>query len=219
MSMRDGGEEVGRFRAPTALEEGRMVSEVRPAGLRTFVGRERGDRVRWGPIWAGAVAALTTYVLLEMALLAVEAFDADVDVAGDLPDGALLTIAAAAIAFFVGGLVAGATMASRESGDGILHGVLVWATTIAAFVVLGLLGIRLALGTLGHALTRLDAEAGAAGDALRDAAGSSALMLVATLVAAAVGALVGTKLWPPRRDDDTINLRDGADESRVAVRG
>ena len=30
----------------------------------------RGDRVRWGPVWAGLVIALGTYLLLQLALLA-----------------------------------------------------------------------------------------------------------------------------------------------------
>src|SRR5687768_14589277 len=99
--------------ARTSLEGRTMASEVRPAGLRTTV--DRKDRVRWGPVWAGTVTAVATYLLLEMALLGADLLDADVGSTGELPDGALLSAAAAALAFLLGGIVAGASFASRDA--------------------------------------------------------------------------------------------------------
>jgi hypothetical protein len=216
MSMQGGGEDVERTGARTSLEGRTTTSEVRPAGWRATV--DRRDRVRWGPVWAGTVLAVATYLLLEMALLGADLLDADVGSTGELPDGALLTIVAAAIAFLLGGLVAGASFAGRDAEDGLLHGLLVWAAGIAVFVLLGVLGTGLALGTLGDTVDRVrpgftDPAQGAGGeeDDLEEAAGSTALMLGATAAAAAAGGVVGSRLWPRRDRRDDVGLRD-ADE-------
>lgn len=211
MSVTGGDDDVERIGARTSLEGRTMTSEVRPAGLRTTV--DRKDRVRWGPVWAGTVVAVATYLLLEMALLGADLLDADVGATGELPDGALLTIVAAGVAFLLGGVVAGASFASRESDDGLLHGLLVWGATTAVFVLLAVLGTGLALGTLGDTVDRVrpsfaDQAQGAAEDEdpLEESAGSTALMLGVTALAAAVGGVAGSKLWPrPRRD---AGLRD-----------
>ena len=63
------------------------------------------DRVRWTSIWAGLVVALTTYLLLQLALVALDI----VDIA-DLSTGeAVASAIVALVAFFIGGLVTGAT--------------------------------------------------------------------------------------------------------------
>ena len=109
-------------------------------------------------------------------------------------------------------------MAGRRNG--VLHGLLVWAAGIAAFVLLAVLGTGLALGTLGDTVDRVrpglteQGEAGGDEDDLEEASGSAALMLGATAVAAALGGLLGSKLWPrPARGDDA-GLRDADDEWR-----
>src|SRR5918995_1752663 len=112
MSVQGDDGDVERMEARTSLEGRTMTSEVRPAGLRTTV--DRRDRIRWGPVWAGTVVAVATYLLLELALLGANLLDADVGSTGELPDGALLTVAAAALAFLLGGIVAGASMVTRD---------------------------------------------------------------------------------------------------------
>jgi hypothetical protein len=163
------------------------------------------------------VVALATYLLLEMALLGADLLDADVGSTGELPDRALLSVLAAALAFLIGGVVAGASTAWRDAEDGVLHGLLVWAAGIAIFLLLSVLGTGLALGTLGDTVDRVrpgfgdqGQEAGGAEDDLEEASGSAALMLGATALAAAAGGLVGSKLWPRDRRD-AGGLRD-ADE-------
>jgi hypothetical protein len=214
VSTTGGGGDAEQFTARTSLENRTMASEVRPAGLRTTVSRK--DRIRWGPVWAGTVVAVATYLLLEMALLGADLLDADVGGVGALPDGALLTVLAAALAFLLGGVVAGASFAWRDAVDGVLHGLLVWAAGIAVFLLLAVLGTGLALGTLGDTVDRVrpgfnqGQVAGDNEDDLEEAAGSTALMLGATAAAAAVGGVVGSKLWPrPRRD---AGLRDTDDD-------
>lgn len=221
MSMTGDGDDVERMGARTSLRSRTMTSEVRPAGLRAAV--DRRDRVRWGPVWAGTVTALATYLLLELGLLGADLLDADVGSAGALPDGALLSVLAAALAFLLGGLVAGASMAGRDAEDGLLHGLLVWAAGIAVFLLLAVLGTGLALGTLGDTVDRVrpgfsnQAEgAGGGEDDLEEASGAAALMLGATAVAAAGGGLAGSKLWPRRERGDGVGLHD-TDEGRTGT--
>ncbi len=214
MSVQGGdGGDVERMGARTSLEGRTMASEVRPAGLRTTV--DRKDRVRWGPVWAGTVTAVATYLLLELALIGADLLDADVGGTTALPDGALLSVVAAAIAFLLGGMVAGASFAWRDADDGLLHGLLVWAASTAVLLLLAVLGTGLALGTLGDTVDRVrpgftQEASGDSEDDLEESAGSAALMLGATAAAAAAGGVIGSKLWPrPRRDAGLQDADDG----------
>ena len=219
MSFRETDDDVERFGARTALGESTVASEVRPVGLRRTVSGDRGDRVRWGPIWIGAVVAVAMYLLLELVLLAVELLDRDGAATGRLPDGRVWSLVAAAVAFFLGGGIAAVTLVSRETGDGLLHSIGVWALGIAAFVVLAVLGSGFALGTVRYAVERLDGVEQAsptdtAADDFEEAAGMAALAFGVTLVAAGVGGVLGAKLWP-RQSRDAI--RFGEDEPRPTV--
>jgi hypothetical protein len=205
--------DVERIPARTTLSEGATASEVRPVGLRRTVTGEHGDRARWGPIWMGALVAVATYLLLELALLAAELLELDGSAGADLPDGAWWSVAAAVVAFFVGGLVVGASMASRNADDGVLNGIAVWAMATVILFVLAVVGTGLALATLGYAVDRIStdgqaAQAATPGSELTDAAGTAAIALGATAIAAALGALVGSKLWPRARRDDTLTFND-----------
>lgn len=211
-----GNDDVERLAARTSLGETMTASEVRPVGLRRTT-TERGDRIRWGPIITGALVAVATYLLLELVLVAAEVLDRDLG--GALPDGAWWTLVAAVVAFFVGGLVAGASIGSRASDDGFLHGIGVWALATVVFLVVAVIGTGLALGTLGHALDRLgddgSAEQAAADDDDRsESAGTAALALGATALAAGVGGAVGAKLWP-RAQRDTLTF--GENELRQSA--
>jgi len=214
------GEDVRRLGARTDLEQRTYTSEIRGPGLRAAV--DRHDRSRWGPIWAGALTAVATYLLLELVLLATDLLDRDLGQADGLPDGSLLTIAAAAIAFLLGGLVAGAMMHSKAADDGLLHGIVTWAVGIVLFLLIVLFSTGLAMGTLGHAGERVfsgeerqaEAEGGTAqadDEDAQESAGTAAGMLGATLAAAAIGGLVGSKLWPRHGRSEPGGLRDADD--------
>jgi hypothetical protein len=165
------------------------------------------DRVRWSAVWAGAVVALTTYLLLQLALVALDI----VDIA-DLSTGeAIASAVVALVAFFVGGITVGATAWWRGSDDGLLHGVILWAVGIVALLVLSIAGGGIALGSIDTSetfedLTAEDIDADAENNA-QDAAGYALLGMVAALIAAAAGGLIGAKLWPS--DDRTIDLTEG----------
>ena len=167
--------------------------------------------MRWGPIWAGLVVALAVNVLLQLALVALGALGIGEE-GGGLPEGALLSALAALIAFFVGGLVAGASSMWRDGDDGVFHGIVLWALAVVAVLLLSVLGGGLALGAasdaaddlgigqVGDGDAEVDLESEEASDRAESAAGATLLGLALTLAAAAAGGAIGAKMWPSRRD-------------------
>jgi hypothetical protein len=179
---------------------------------------DRRDRVRWGPIWAGAAVVLTTFIVLQLLFFAL----GWLDLGFDGGDGAGLTAGIvtgvlALIAFFVGGLTAGASMMWRKASDGMLHGVLVWALSVLGILALALIGGSALLGPLADFASRAPDAAQAAQNVdtaqavntARDTAGWTALGLGAAIAAAALGGTAGSKIWPARENS-------GA-EGRIAV--
>ena len=219
-------DDVQRMGARTVLEERTYASEVRPAGItRTVSAGERRDRVRWGPIWAGLIVALGVNVLLQLALVATGAFGIDLERTG-LPEGALLSGLAALIAFFVGGLVTGASTMWRDGNDGAFHGVVMWALAVVAVLLLSVLGSGLALGAasdvaddLGIGTEELeedveDVESDEAADRAESAAGGTLIGLALTLAASVAGAVVGSKMWPRKDRRQAVGTVDLADDGR-----
>ncbi|CAN5583653.1 hypothetical protein BH24CHL1_BH24CHL1_20020 [soil metagenome] len=117
------------------------------------------DRVRWGPIVAGVLTALTTLVVLTILGLAIgtTAFEPGED--GGRTVGiaaAIWGILIALLSFFVGGWIAGRNALASASDNGALNGFLVGAATIV--VMLWLIGIGLG-NVLGLAGANVDAIA------------------------------------------------------------
>lgn len=109
------------------------------------------DRVRWGPIWAGLVSALSLFLLLNVLALAIGA--TSVDPGTNDGDAAKLSGIVPAIigllAFFFGGWVAARTAAVRGTGNGIFNGFLVWALGTVLAVALAAFGLGSLLGAAG----------------------------------------------------------------------
>ena len=174
-------------------------------------GRERpwGDRVRWGPLWAGLVTTLATFTLLQLVFLATKAVDLDIGNDGDT-SFSFWTAVSALLAFFIGGLVAGASTKWDRIDDGALHGVLLWALATVALLILGGLSARALAGPLGGYLDSAggaaDIPAGpqreAALEAAQDRASQALISLFLALAASVAGAVAGSKLWPRRRGFD-----------------
>jgi len=218
-------------RAHTAPSTGRAIeqhterpsderpSDERPSTERVAVERseDRRDRVRWGPIWAGAAVVLTAFIVLQLLFFAL----GWLDLGFDGGDGAgvtagIVTGVLALIAFFLGGLTAGASMVWRKVGDGMLHGVLVWALSVLGILALALIGGSALLGPLaGFASQAPDAAQAAqnvdpaqAMNTARETAGWTALGLGAAVAAAAIGGIAGSKIWPGRKNtNDTTEGR------------
>jgi len=170
------------------------------------------DRVRWGPLWAGVMVTITTFLLMQLAIFAADLFKG-----GDA--GTWLTAVAALVAFFLGGLTVGATALWHKASDGILNGIVMWAFATVALLVLTLIGGGTLLGPVSTVASDLvqvqgvnlqdvpEGEISAALEGARDAAGWALLGLVLALVASAIGGAAGARLWP-NRDTAGATSRD-----------
>ncbi len=179
----------------------------------------RADQVRWGPLWAGLTIIVPVFLLGELLFLAVGVLDTGDSVSGGT--AGVVTGLIALVAFFVGGLVAGATAMWRGASTGLLHGILVWALGITAILVLTIIGGGALLGSAGNIASQLvdpattigaatgaagqapDVSAAEAADAGRSAASWGLLGLGVTILASALGGLVGAKVWPRTKDVTT----------------
>jgi hypothetical protein len=187
------------------------------------VGAERQDGVRWGPIWAGLLTALTTFILLELLFFAFGWLTLDPGENDPGNSSGLVTGILALLAFFLGGLVAGATAIWKGLFSGLLHGFLVWALGVVAFIALTFFGGSALLGSFGSLTNQLgvgpqqvqsttdvsDSEAQDIADKAKDAAAPAFWGLLLPLGASMLGGLIGSKIWP-RKDDsdpDTVRLR------------
>ncbi len=111
-----------------------------------------GDSVRWGPIWAGLLAALTTFLLLQLLAIGIGLQDVGPGAEGG---GGWVPAIIGLIAFFTGGLVAGMTSAVRGTTTGLLNGFLVWALGTVLILLLSALGLGQIFGALGNVADQL----------------------------------------------------------------
>lgn len=153
--------------------------------------------IRWGAVWAGAVIALATFVVLQLLFFALGWLDLGFtaqqgELAATVVSGVL-----ALVAFFVGGLVAGAASPTVGRAEGLLQAVTMWALAVVGVVAITLAGGGALLGAAASAAAILtapgpvDGEIVALARTVRDAAGWGALGLGLALVAAALGGVVG----------------------------
>jgi len=187
------------------------------------VGAERKDGVRWGPIWAGLLTALTTFILLELLFYSLGWLTLDPGEEDSGNSTAIVTGILALVAFFLGGLVAGATALWKGLFSGLLHGFLVWALGVVSFIALTFFGGSALLGSFGDLTNQLGvgpqqvqstaevtgSEAEQIKSEAKDAAAPAFWGLFLPLAAAMLGGLIGSKIWP-RQDDsdpDTVRLR------------
>jgi hypothetical protein len=171
--------------------------------VRTEPVRPRHDRIRWTSVWGGLVISLALYLFLQLTLVTTGIVD--IGEAGQ--DAALWSAAAALIAFFVGGLVAGASAVWRDLDDGLLQGIIMWALGIVLLLMFAGLTGGIALGAVDttnifEEITAADPDIEAVADDAQDAAGWALIGLTAALVAAAAGAALGAKIWPGQRSTD-----------------
>jgi hypothetical protein len=162
------------------------------------------DSVRWGPIVAGLVTALTTFLLLS--LLAVGIGITAVDPANGTTDTSALGLGSAItgaiiglVSFFIGGLVAARTSAAVGRPAGALNGFLVWALGVIVILALGALGLSSILGAAGNIIGQTGVpsvnaptvDATTAADTLRNSALGAFISLAIPALAATIGGAVG----------------------------
>ncbi len=165
----------------------------------------RRDRVRWGPVWAGFVTAVGSYIFLQLALVTTGI----VELGGAAGDDAVASGIAALIAFFIGGVTTGATAMWQGVDDGVLHGIVMWFAAMVAIIAFSAVGSGLALGGLDttdvfNDFSLEDVNLDQANNDAEDAAGAALIALTLGLVAAAAGGAVGAKMWP--RDDAYVDV-------------
>lgn len=194
----------------------------------------RRDSVRWGPILAGLVSALSTLILLSLLGAAVGLTAASgsnataaTNNAGSYGVGAAIWAAIAAlISFFIGGYIAARTAAVGGKGNGWLNGALVWAVTIPLLLWLATSGASGLLNALGFniggfiqnisntvnnpATNPVNNNPGAVQSTVNDARngawGALAALLIG-LIAAGLGGLLGTR---PTYGDGLNNENDNS---------
>lgn len=185
------------------------VAHTEPAVTRTthdpvpdvYVPDLRQDPVRWGPVWAGVIVALATFLLVELLFFAF----GWLTMAESSPGTTAGWISGliAPFAFFVGGLIAGATSIWHGAREGMVHGVLVWALGLVGILFLTLFGGGALFGSVANVVTQVaslqpsdlpDVQATQAVDTAREAAQWALLALVLSLGAAAAGGMVGVKM-------------------------
>ncbi len=116
-----------------------------------WLGNGRSDRVRWGPIWAGLVTAIATFLLLSTAAVAIGALAVGAGVEGEEAGmaGGIVSAILALLAFFAGGFVAARTAGVIGRGYGALNGFLVWALGVVLILALAAFGLGSLFGASG----------------------------------------------------------------------
>jgi len=104
------------------------------------------DRVRWGPVIAGLLTALSTLVVLSVlgAAITASTYDGDDTARNYGIKAGVWGAISALIAFALGGWVAARTAAVRGKNNGLLNGAMVWVAAVPLLVYLVGTGISAA---------------------------------------------------------------------------
>ena len=161
----------------------------------------RRDSIRWGPIWAGLITALTIFLLLQLLAIGIGI----VGIGPNETGGGWVSGLIGLIAFFLGGLVAGITSAVRGTLPGLVNGFLVWALGTVLILLLSALGLGQIFGALGNVIGQVgvlqniqqggvnapDVDPSQVASAVRTSAIGAFFGLLLSAVAATIGGLIG----------------------------
>jgi hypothetical protein len=138
----------------SGVSDGTADHGVRRLGSRDEEGLApaRRDSIRWGPIWAGLITALTIFLLLQLLAIGLGLIGIG---PGDGGGGGWVSAIIGLIAFVAGGLVAGMTSVVRGEATGLLNGFLVWALGTVLILLLSALGLGQIFGALGNVVGQL----------------------------------------------------------------
>jgi hypothetical protein len=173
----------------------------------------RRDSARWGPIWAGLITAITTFLLLELLAFGLGILTPNFAPGADPTASAWVSAIIGLIAFFTGGSVAGMTSSVRGAATGLLNGFLVWALGTVLILVLSVFGLGQIFGALGNVVGQLGILQGGLSvpgvnlpenvnpqqyvDALRNGALGAFFGLLVSAVACALGGFLGGRSGEP----------------------
>jgi hypothetical protein len=169
----------------------------------TWFGNGVRDRVRWGPIWAGLITAIATFLLLTVAAVAVGAQAVESGAEGDAAGmaGGIASAIIALLAFFVGGIVAGRTAGVIGRGYGALNGFLVWALGVVLILALAAFGLGSLFGASGDLFAQYQqmgqpqaegVDSNSVVEGIRNGSLGAFLGMLLPAIAAAVGGLLGS---------------------------
>src|SRR5829696_10245725 len=134
------------------------------------------NRVQWGPIIAGVLAAIVTFLLLTILGVALGASVLDpANTAGEIGTWAAIWGAISAIAaFFIGGWIAARTAAVDGAFAGVMNGLMVGAAGLLFMIWLTARGLGNLFGTIGSTVGSVLNVAATAAPAAQDAANVNA---------------------------------------------
>jgi len=90
----------------------------------------RRDRIRWGAVWTGALTTLSIYIVLQLLFFALGWLDLGINGAAGGTTRAVVSGVLGLIAFFLGGVAAGASALWHRANDGMVNGVVTWTATV-----------------------------------------------------------------------------------------
>ena len=187
-----------REEAPVGVRESQTAKVVPPR-----------DSAHWGPIWAGLIAALTTFLLLELLAFGTGLLSINLDASGASQTSAWVSAIISLIAFFTGGSVAGMTSSVRGTATGLLNGFLVWGLGTVLILVLSALGLGQVFGALGNLLGQFNLLQGSLNvpgvnvdpqqilSTVRTTALAAFFSLLLSAIAAALGGWLGGRTSEP----------------------
>ncbi len=165
------------------------------------------DRVRWGPIWAGLLAAFFTLLVLSLVGVAIGATTVNAGAAAqgnanaNSGAGAFSAIWAgitAILSFLIGGYIAGRTAAVHERGWAALNGALVFLLALPILLWLASQGLGAIIGNASNIAGGLGINLGQLGNtasgAARNVTPAQAQQAADTARNTAVGTLIGLLL-------------------------
>ena len=156
---------------------------TRTTGLRTGTATSVGEnvlavrnRVQWGPIIAGVLAAIVVFLLLTILGFTLGASVLDpANTAGEIGTWAAIWGALSAIvAFFIGGWIAARTAAVDGAFAGVMNGLMVGATGLLFIIWLTASGLGNLFGTIGATVGSVLDVAASTVPAAQDAANINA---------------------------------------------
>jgi hypothetical protein len=162
------------------------------------------DRVRWGPIWAGLIAAIGTFLVLSTIAVAIGAqvvgSGSDAEDAGIA--GGIVSAVLGLIAFFIGGFVASRSATVMNRGYGALNGFLVWALGVVLILALAAFGLGSLFGASGDLFAQYrnlgsptpeGVDPNAVADGIRNSALGALIGMLLPAAAATFGGWIGAR--------------------------
>lgn len=171
----------------------------------------RHDRIRWGAVWTGTLTTLSIYIVLQLLFFALGWLDLGINGAAGGTTRAVVIGVLGLIAFFLGGVAAGASALWRRANDGMVNGVVMWTATVLVLLTLALISGGALLGSLADVATQFGdlrnagsgIDVASATQIARNTAGWAVLGLGLSVIVSALGGSVGAKLWPGRGHRDS----------------